>query len=45
MNSCQDYVRALGMGFGNNTEITDWFGIPGGYLSTGKGEEDRTIKE
>jgi len=45
MNSCQDYVRARGMGFGNNTEIADWFGVPGGYLSTGKGEKDRNIYE
>jgi len=32
MNSCQDYVRGYGKGFGNNTEVADWFGVPGGYL-------------
>lgn len=41
-NSCQDYVREYGRnGFGNNTELADWFGVPGGYLegeSEGKHE-------
>jgi aldehyde:ferredoxin oxidoreductase len=37
MNSCQDYVRGPRHGFGNNTEIADWFGVPGGYLE-GEGE-------
>ncbi len=37
MNSCQDYMRAPKVGFGNNKEIADWFGVPGGYLK-GKGE-------
>ena len=32
MNSCQDYVRGPSHGFGNNVEIADWFGVPGGYL-------------
>jgi len=32
MNSCQDYVRAPSHGFGNNKEVADWFGVPGGYL-------------
>jgi len=32
MNSCQDYVRYPRHGFGNNKEIADWFGVPGGYL-------------
>ncbi|TET73781.1 MAG: hypothetical protein E3J42_06580, partial [Dehalococcoidia bacterium] len=27
-NSCHDY-----MVFGNNTEVADWFGVPGGYLA------------
>ena len=31
-NSCQDYVRYPSHGFGNNKEIADWFGVPGGYL-------------
>jgi aldehyde:ferredoxin oxidoreductase len=43
MNSCQDYVRGPGMGFGNNTEIADWFGVPGGYLAAAKGEKDQNI--
>lgn len=31
--SSQDYVREYGRnGFGNNSEIADWFGVPGGYL-------------
>jgi aldehyde:ferredoxin oxidoreductase len=32
MNSCQDYVRWPNHGFGNNKEVADWFGVPGGYL-------------
>jgi len=32
MNSCQDYMRAPAMGFGNNKEIADHFGVTGGYL-------------
>ena len=32
-NSCQDYVRFPDKGFGNNTEIADWFGVPGSYLA------------
>ena len=30
-NSCQDYTRST-WGFGENKEIADWFGVPGGYL-------------
>ena len=33
MNSCQDYVRGPNHGFGNSTEIADWFGVPGGHLA------------
>ncbi len=33
LNSSQDYVREYGRnGFGNNSKIADWFGVPGGYL-------------
>ena len=32
MNSCQDYMRAPAMGFGNNKEIAGHFGVTGGYL-------------
>jgi len=32
MNSSQDYMRAPAMGLGNNREIADHFGVPGGYL-------------
>ncbi|MEE8397734.1 MAG: aldehyde ferredoxin oxidoreductase N-terminal domain-containing protein [Desulfobacterales bacterium] len=32
MNSCQDYMRMPACGFGNNKEIADYFGVPGGYL-------------
>ncbi|MDD4877030.1 MAG: aldehyde ferredoxin oxidoreductase C-terminal domain-containing protein, partial [Dehalococcoidales bacterium] len=32
-NSCHDYVHVRGRGFGNNTEIADWFGVPGGHLA------------
>jgi len=31
MNSCQDYVRGPRHGFGVNTELADWFGVPGGH--------------
>ncbi len=43
MNSCQDYVRGPAMGFGNNAEVAEWFGVPGGYLASAKGEKDQNI--
>jgi len=32
-DSCHDYVQGPNHGFGNNQEIADWFGLPGGYLA------------
>lgn len=42
-NSCQDYNRFGGNGIGNNKEIADWFGIPGGYLKKEYGGEDEMV--
>jgi len=36
-DSCHDYVQDPKVAFGNNKEIADWFGVPGGYL---EGEAD-----
>ena len=44
-NSCQDYNRFGGMGIGNNKEIADWFGVPGGYLKQAQGEKDEMVYE
>ncbi len=45
MNSCQDYNRGPAMGLGNNKEIADWFGVPGGYLAAVTGGKDQNIYE
>jgi len=44
-NSCQDYNRGGGNGIGNNKEIADWFGIPGGYLKNEQGGENEMVYE
>jgi len=43
MPSCQDYNRGGGNGIGNNKEIADWFGIPGGYLKKEQGGENEMV--
>jgi aldehyde:ferredoxin oxidoreductase len=44
-NSCHDYVQDPKVAFGNNKEIADWFGVPGGYLEGEKEGKHQNIYE
>jgi len=45
-NSCHDYTEAWdGTGFSKNSEVADWFGVPGGYWAGENAGKPKQIYE